>query len=161
LCAASRNSACCQDFLRLQEQASRGGTLYVITGNLSSHDSKSTRARLDGHPRIRRAFLPKRACWLSMQQGWWRIFRRRALAGQSFAGPGEIARAARVATGQLTARARPWIWGGPSPGHAPTAGTLYTFFKEHNISPPWVGPRAARDSRRRRSALTFCLGGGH
>jgi hypothetical protein len=47
MCASSRNSACCQDFLQLEEQASPGGTLYVITGNLSSHDSKSTRAWLE------------------------------------------------------------------------------------------------------------------
>jgi hypothetical protein len=38
------------------------GTICVITGNLSSHDSKSTRAWLDGHPRIRHAFIPEGAC---------------------------------------------------------------------------------------------------
>jgi hypothetical protein len=63
----------------------------VITGNLSSHDSKSTRAWLEDHPRIRHAFIPKRACWLNMQEGWWRIFRQQALAGQDFADPDEIA----------------------------------------------------------------------
>jgi DDE superfamily endonuclease len=50
------------------------GTIYVITGNLSSHDSKSTRAWLQDHPRIRPAFIPKGACWLNLQEGWWRIF---------------------------------------------------------------------------------------
>ena len=39
----------------------------IITDNLSSHDSKSTRAWLEGHPRIRHAFIPKRACWLNLQ----------------------------------------------------------------------------------------------
>jgi hypothetical protein len=91
LCAPSRNSACCQDFLQLEEQANPEGTLYVITGNLSSHDSQSTRAWLDGRPRIRHALIPKRACWLNLHEGWWRIFRRQALAGQDFAGPDEIA----------------------------------------------------------------------
>jgi hypothetical protein len=81
--------------------------IYVITGNLSSHDSKSTRAWLEDHPRIRHAFIPKGACWLNLQEGWWRIFRRQALAGQSFADPDEIAHATRVATAQLNARARP------------------------------------------------------
>ena len=38
-----------------------------------------------------------------------------ALAGQSFADPDEIAHATRVATAQLNARARPWIWGRPEP----------------------------------------------
>jgi hypothetical protein len=34
---------------------------------------------------------------------------------QSFAGPGEIVHATQVATAQLNARARPWIWGRPQP----------------------------------------------
>ncbi|WP_308377972.1 helix-turn-helix domain-containing protein [Streptomyces sp. ISL-98] len=38
-----------------------------------------------------------------------------ALAGQSFAGPPEIEHATRLATSQLNARARPWIWGRPAP----------------------------------------------
>jgi transposase len=79
----------------------------IIADNLSSHDSKSTRAWLEGHPRIRHAFIPKGACWLNLQEGWWRIFRKTALAGQSFADPDEIACATRVATAQLNARARP------------------------------------------------------
>ena len=44
LCAPSRNSAFYQDFLQLEEQANPEGTIWVITDNLSSHDSKSTRA---------------------------------------------------------------------------------------------------------------------
>ncbi|MFG3053160.1 hypothetical protein ACGFZP_19705 [Kitasatospora sp. NPDC048239] len=38
-----------------------------------------------------------------------------ALAGQSFVGPDEIDQATRLATTQLNARAKPWIWGGPLP----------------------------------------------
>jgi hypothetical protein len=59
LCAPSRNSAFYQDFLQLEEQANPEGTIWVITDNLSSHDSKSTRAWLEDHPRIRHAFIPK------------------------------------------------------------------------------------------------------
>jgi hypothetical protein len=102
-------------WLQRAEHANPEGTIYVITDNLSSHDSKSTRAWLEDHPRIRHAFIPKRACWLNMQEGWWRIFRQQALAGQDFADPDEIAHATRVATAQLNARARPWIWGRPEP----------------------------------------------
>jgi hypothetical protein len=115
MCAPSRNSTACQDFLQRAEQANPDGTIYVITGNLSSHNSKSTRAWLEDHPRIRHAFIPKGACWLNLQEGWWRIFRRQALAGQDFADPDEIAHATRVATAQLNTRARPRIWGRPQP----------------------------------------------
>jgi len=87
----------------------------VITDNLSSHTSNSTRTWLADHPRIQHTFIPKRACWLNLQEGWWRLFRRQALAGQSFATPEEITLATKVATCQLNARARPWVWGRPPP----------------------------------------------
>jgi len=130
LCAPSRNSRHCQDFLRLEEQACPEGTICVITGNLSSRDSNSTRAWLQGHPCIRHAFTPKKARWLNLQEAWWRIFRRQALAGQDFADPDEITCATRVATARLNARARPGPGAGPSPGAATTAGALCTSFKE-------------------------------
>ncbi len=136
MCAPSRNSQYYQEFLQLAGHASPDGTIWAVTGNLSSHDSKSTRAWLEGHPRICRAFIPKRACWLNLQEAWWRIFRRQALAGQTFAGPGEIARATRLATARLNARARPWVWDGPSPSTATTAAALCTSFEERSISFP-------------------------
>ena len=86
LCAPSRNSEHYQRFLQQVEDANPRGQIIVITDNHSSHDSKSTRAWLEDHPRIRHAFIPKRACWLNLQEGWWRIFRKTALAGQTFAG---------------------------------------------------------------------------
>ncbi|MEV6861873.1 hypothetical protein AB0M44_12840 [Streptosporangium subroseum] len=70
---------------------------------------------LTDHPRIQQVFIPKCACRLNLHQAWWRIFRRQALAGQTFANPGEIAYATTVATAQLNTRARPWIWGRPAP----------------------------------------------
>jgi hypothetical protein len=115
MCALSRNSAFYQDFLQLEEQASPDGAIYVIIGSLSSHDSKSTRAWLEDHPRIRHTLIPTGACWLNLQEGWWRIFRRQALAMPSFADPDKIAHATQVATARLNARARPWIWARPQP----------------------------------------------
>ena len=115
LCAPSRNSEHYQRFLQQVEDANPDGQIMIVTDNLSSHDSKSTRAWLERHPRIQHAFIPKGACWLNLQEGWWRIFRKTALAGQSFADPGEIACATQAATAQLNARARPWIWGRPQP----------------------------------------------
>ncbi|MFE7708347.1 transposase [Streptomyces sp. NPDC057486] len=104
-----------QQFLQMLEQANPVGDIYVITDNLSSHNSLSIRAWLEDHPRIRHVFIPVGACWLNLQEGWWRIFRKAALAGQTFAGPDEIAQATELATAQLNARARPWIWGKPVP----------------------------------------------
>jgi transposase len=118
-CAPSRNSAHWQEFLARLEQANPTGTITVITDNLSSHHSLATRAWLAGHPRIEQVFIPQGACWLNLQEAWWRIFRRHALAGQTFADPGEIAQVTEVATAQLNARAKPWVWGRPPPPPRP------------------------------------------
>jgi hypothetical protein len=48
---------------------------------------------------------------LNLQEAWWRIFRRHALAGQTFADSGEIAQVTEMATTQLNSRAKPWVWG--------------------------------------------------
>jgi len=50
-----------------------------------------------------------------MQEGWWRIFRRQALAGQSFADPDEIAHATQVATASSTPTPSPGSGDDPSP----------------------------------------------
>ncbi len=113
--APSRNSANYQRFLHMIEEANPAGKIRIVTDNLSSHNSKSTGEWLEGHPRISHAFLPIGACWLNLQEGWWRLFRKAALAGQTFTDAGEIAYATRLATAQLNSRARPWVWGRPPP----------------------------------------------
>ncbi|MGW4412900.1 hypothetical protein ACWEJ6_53650 [Nonomuraea sp. NPDC004702] len=52
---------------------------------------------------------------LNPQEAWWRIFRRHAIAGQCFVGPDDIDYATRIATTQLNALAKPWVWGRPPP----------------------------------------------
>jgi hypothetical protein len=109
----SRNTA---GYLRLLEAVARanprGRPLPLITDNLSSHKSPPIRECLEKHPRIEQVFIPVGACWLNLQEAWWRLFRREALAGhQTFADGEEIERAAQVATLQLNRRAKPWVWG--------------------------------------------------
>jgi transposase len=111
--ARSRNSDNYCRFLAQLEQAHPTGTLFLITDNLSSHTSVQTRTWLSQHPRIQQVFIPKRAAWLNLQEGWWRLLRREALAGQTFVDYDEIAHATSVATRQLNQRAQPWIWGRP------------------------------------------------
>ncbi|MGA4850955.1 transposase [Streptomyces sp. G5(2025)] len=76
MAASSRNSAFYQQFLQKVEAANPVGDIYVVTDNLSSHNSLSTRTWLEDHPRIRHVFIPVGACWLNLQEGWWRIFRQ-------------------------------------------------------------------------------------
>jgi hypothetical protein len=56
-------------------------------------------------------------CLFEMYWGWWRLFRRDALAGRSSANPDEIEQATRIATAQLNWRTKPWIWGRPPKDH--------------------------------------------
>ncbi|MGW7674455.1 transposase [Streptomyces sp. NPDC054775] len=109
MAAVSRNSAFYQQFLHLVEDANPVGDIHVITDNLSSHNSVSTRTWLEDHPRIRHLFIPVGACWLNLHEDWWRIFCKTALARRSFGDPSHITHATKVATTQLNARARPWI----------------------------------------------------
>jgi transposase len=115
LCAASRNSTNYIALLESIEADNPSGDIYIITDNLSSHNSAQTRTWMAEHPRLHHVFIPTGACWLNLQEGWWRLFRRDALAGQSFANSAEIEQATRVATAQLNHRAKPWIWGRPPP----------------------------------------------
>ncbi|GAB2442617.1 hypothetical protein GCM10027162_41530 [Streptomyces incanus] len=114
-CAPGRNTA---GWLRLLQQIARAnprGQVYVVADNLSSHTSGPVRRWLLKHRRIHQVFIPVGACWLNMAEGWWRLFRKAALAGQSFADRAEIELATALATNWLNSRARPWIWGRPAP----------------------------------------------
>ena len=110
-CAASRNSKGYIALLADIEADNPSGDLFIISGNLSSHSSLETRSWLAEHPRIHHVFIPLGACRLNLQEGWWRLFRRDALAGQSFANADEIEQATCITTAQLNARAQPWVWG--------------------------------------------------
>jgi hypothetical protein len=76
MAASSRNSAFCQQFLQQVEDANPTGEIWIVIDNLSSHNSLSTRTWLEDHPRIRHAFIPVGACWLNLQEGWWRTHLR-------------------------------------------------------------------------------------
>jgi transposase len=114
---ASRNTAGYLELLQAIDRANPTGELYLIADNLSSHLSGPIRDWLVEHPRFHQVFIPVGAAWLNLIEGWWRLLRRAAFAGQCFANRQEIARAVQVATRQLNARARPWIWGRPPKEH--------------------------------------------
>lgn len=107
----SRNTAGYRDLLDAVATDNPTGELFVITDNLSSHKSPPIQEWLAEHPRVHHVFLPVGACWLNLQEGWWRLFRREALAGQSFADGEELERTTARATTKLNARAQPWVWG--------------------------------------------------
>jgi DDE superfamily endonuclease len=115
--APARNTAGYLELLRTLDQTYPQGNLYLVADNLASHRSGPIRDWLAAHPRIQHAFIPVGAAWLNLIEGWWRIFRRKAFAGQSLANYHDIAYVTRIATTQLNRHAQPWIWGRPPPPH--------------------------------------------
>jgi transposase len=117
LTALSRNTAGYLRLLQAVAAANPVGRLNIITDNLTSHKSPPIQAWLAANPRVQQVFIPVGACWLNLQEGWWRVLRRDAFAGQSFADDTDIAEAVRWATRQLNVRAQPWVWGRPPKPH--------------------------------------------
>ena len=115
--APSRNTVSYLKLLKQIDEANPDGDLHLVSDNLSSHTSRPIQEWLALHPRVHPVPIPTGACWLNQQAGWWRLFRREAFAGQSFADAKELDLATRVATEHLNARAHPWIWGRPPRPH--------------------------------------------
>jgi hypothetical protein len=115
--APSRNAVGYLKLLTLLDEANPAGELHLVSNTLSSHTSGPIQEWLGKHPRVHPVPIPTGACWLNLQEGWWRLFRREAIAGQSFADAKEIDLATQAATQHLNARAQPWVWGRPPPPH--------------------------------------------
>jgi transposase len=115
--ALARNTGGYLALLQALDRASPHGDLVLVADNLASHTSGPIREWLARHPRIQHAFIPVGAAWLNLIEGWWRIFRRKAFAGQSLANDDDIAYVTRLATAQLNRHANPWVWGRPPPPH--------------------------------------------
>jgi hypothetical protein len=109
--APARNTSGYLALLHALDQRYPQGDLYLIADNLASHSSGPIRDWLSAHPRIQHAFIPVGAAWLNLIEGWWRLFRRKAFAGQSLADHHDIAYVTGIATAQLNRHASPWIWG--------------------------------------------------
>lgn len=117
LTAPARTTTGYLHLLKAIEHDNPAGDRYLIADNLSSHKSPPIQAWLMEHPRVHQVFIPTKACWLNVQEGWWRLVRREALAGQDFCGASDLDEARRVATARLNRRAKPWVWGRPPPKH--------------------------------------------
>jgi hypothetical protein len=115
--APARNTAGSLALLQALDHTYPEGDLYLVTDHLSSHSSGPIRAWLAEHPRLQQAFLPVGAAWLNLIEGWWRLFRRTAFAGESLADAEDSASVTRIATTQLNRQAKPWVWGRPAPSH--------------------------------------------
>jgi hypothetical protein len=120
--ASSGNNAVPQWFLQLVEDANPTGEIVVVTDNPSSHNSFSTRERLVDHPRIQPVFIPVGACWINLQEGWWRIFREAAPGGRPLRRSAVSARNPRLPGSVVGCRCRSGSDAGSSLRGRPPAG---------------------------------------
>jgi hypothetical protein len=60
--AASRNSKNYIELLKDIEADNPKGDIFIISDNLSSHNSLETRTWLEEHPRLHHVFIPTGAC---------------------------------------------------------------------------------------------------
>jgi hypothetical protein len=89
--ASARTTTGYRALLQTLDHAYPRGDRYLVTDTLSSHLSGPIRDWLAAHPRIAQAFIPVGAAWLTLIEGWWRIFPCKAFAGQSLANHHDIA----------------------------------------------------------------------
>jgi len=89
----------------------------VVTATLASHTRPPVLAGRAQHPRLPPGGSPVGACRRHLQAAWWRLFRRAARAGQSFATDEDITQATTVAAKQRNKRATPSVWGRPPKPH--------------------------------------------
>jgi len=101
LTATSHNTAGYWRLLDTIAAAIPTGGLYLISDNLASHKRPPIEEWRTVNPRVHRVFMPVGACWLNLQEGWWRLLSRDAFAGQSFVDGDEITEAVRLATAQF------------------------------------------------------------
>jgi hypothetical protein len=83
--APSRTTVGDLTLLTLLDEATPAGELNLVSDHRSSYTSGPIQEWLGKHPRVHPMPIPTGTCWLNLQAGWWRLFRRAAFAGQSFA----------------------------------------------------------------------------
>ena len=76
--AATRDTAAWLHFLDRLERFAPPGEVYLIVDALPLHWTLDTMLWNWGHPRFHFIPLPKRAAWLNLIEGFWKILRQRA-----------------------------------------------------------------------------------
>ena len=126
--APARNTMGYLALLDARYHAYPTGDLVLIADNLASHSHGPMRDWLATHPRIQHAVIAVGAAWLNLVAGWWRIFRRKAFAGQSLANQEDSAYVTRLATAPLNRHAQPWVWGRPTQS-TPPGSSVFRFYR--------------------------------
>ena len=111
--SAARDTAAWLDFLDRLEGFAPPGNAYLIVDALPLHWSVETMLWNWGHPRFHFVPLPKRAAWLNLIEGFWKILRQRALAGRACTSTDLVDQALQAGVVDWNQHPTPFLWGRP------------------------------------------------
>ena len=119
--ATTRDTAAWLCFLDRLQAFAPPGDAYLIVDALPLHWTVDTMLWNGGHPRFHLIPLPKRAAWLNLSEGFWKILRQRSLAGRVGHNAAEVDLALHVGVADWNTRPTPFLWGrSPRPTRRPT-----------------------------------------
>jgi DDE superfamily endonuclease len=111
--AARRNTVTWLQFLDRLEGFVPDGEVYLIVDALPLHWTLETMLWNWGHPRFHLVPLPKKAAWLNLIEGFWKILTDRALRGRSCRSSAEVTAALRAGMTGWNEHPTPFRWGQP------------------------------------------------
>jgi DDE superfamily endonuclease len=111
--ATTRDTAAWLRFLDGLETFAPPGEAYLIADALPLHWSIDTMLWNWGHPRFYFIPVPKRAAWLNLIEGFWKILRQRALDGRVCSTTDEVDQALQAGVADWNRRSTPFLWNRP------------------------------------------------
>jgi hypothetical protein len=111
--ASTRDTAAWLHFLDGLETFTPPGDAYLIVDALPLHWTLDTMLWNWGHPRFHFIPLPKRAAWLNLIEGFWKILRQRALAGRVCSTTDDVDQALQAGVTDWNRRPTPVLWNRP------------------------------------------------
>lgn len=109
--AERRNTTSWLHFLDQLEAFVPTGEVDLILDGLVLHWGVETMLWNWGHPRFHFVPLPKRAAWLNLIEGFWKILTQRALHGRTCLSTSEVTAALDVGVADWNQHPTPFVWG--------------------------------------------------
>jgi hypothetical protein len=106
-----RNTESWLHFLDSLESFVPEGEVYLIVDALPLHWTMDTMLWNWGHPRFHLVPVPKKAAWLNLIEGFWKILREWALYGRDFQSIPQLAAALEAGVGKWNEHPTPFLWG--------------------------------------------------
>jgi hypothetical protein len=109
--AETRNTASWLHFLDGLESFVPEGEVYLIVDPLPLHWTLETMLWNWGHPRFHLVPTPKKAAWLNLIEGFWKILGQRGLDGRDCRSTDQVAAALHACVADWNRHPTPFLWG--------------------------------------------------